>query len=202
MLGVSRTSVRDALKQLTDTGYLEVRRGRNGGYFVLVELGADFGRACAPPARRALAGVRTDFRRAHAGRADDCPHGSRAAHGERHAGDGSRASGLSRRRGPRRVAACRLGAAPCDRRGDAQSDPGGDVGRPARQDHAQPRRRTLHRRGAAHRHRAAQQLVAAVVDGRGDDAAEIAARHFALSENLIRELVDRAEHDDGSGAPG
>ena len=32
MLGVSRTSVRDALKQLTDRGYLEVRRGRNGGY--------------------------------------------------------------------------------------------------------------------------------------------------------------------------
>ena len=27
MLGVSRTSVRDALKQLTDRGYLEVRRG-------------------------------------------------------------------------------------------------------------------------------------------------------------------------------
>ena len=41
MLGVSRTSVRDALKQLTDRGYLEVRRGRNGGYFVLVDWGPD-----------------------------------------------------------------------------------------------------------------------------------------------------------------
>ena len=39
MLGVSRTSVREALKQLTDTGYLEVRRGRNGGYFVLANWG-------------------------------------------------------------------------------------------------------------------------------------------------------------------
>ena len=41
MLGVSRTSVRDALKQLTDRGYLEVRRGRNGGYFVLVDWGPE-----------------------------------------------------------------------------------------------------------------------------------------------------------------
>ena len=40
------------------------------------------------------------------------------------------------------------------------------------------------------------ELVKAVVDGRGDDAAEIAAKHFSLSETLIRKLVDRAEHDD------
>ena len=50
MLGVSRTSVREALKQLTDTGYLEVRRGRNGGYFVL----ADWGPASAEHVRRHL----------------------------------------------------------------------------------------------------------------------------------------------------
>ena len=31
------------------------------------------------------------------------------------------------------------------------------------------------------------ELVAAVSEGRGDDAAEIAARHFAISETLIRE---------------
>lgn len=34
MLKVSRTSIREALQQLTQEGYLEVRRGRNGGYFV------------------------------------------------------------------------------------------------------------------------------------------------------------------------
>ena len=44
-------------------------------------------------------------------------------------------------------------------------------------------------------------LVAAVVEGRGDDAAEIAARHFTISEALMRKLIDRAEHDDGRGAP-
>ena len=47
-----------------------------------------------------------------------------------------------------------------------------------------------------------QELVAAVSEGRGDDAADIAARHFTLSENLIRELVERAEHEDRqAGAP-
>ncbi len=40
-----------------------------------------------------------------------------------------------------------------------------------------------------------QELVAAVSEGRGDDAAEIAARHFVLSENLMRQLVARAEHE-------
>lgn len=34
LLKVSRSSIREALQQLTQDGYLEVRRGRNGGYFV------------------------------------------------------------------------------------------------------------------------------------------------------------------------
>ena len=40
-----------------------------------------------------------------------------------------------------------------------------------------------------------------MTEGRGDDAARIAAEHFTLSENLIRELVERAEHE-GSRAGG
>jgi DNA-binding FadR family transcriptional regulator len=39
------------------------------------------------------------------------------------------------------------------------------------------------------------ELVAAVTEGRGDEAAAIAAKHFTISENLIRQLVDRAQHD-------
>jgi DNA-binding FadR family transcriptional regulator len=39
LLEVSRTSVRAALQQMTDAGYLEVRRGRMGGYFVLADWG-------------------------------------------------------------------------------------------------------------------------------------------------------------------
>jgi len=37
-----------------------------------------------------------------------------------------------------------------------------------------------------------QDLVAAIENGRADEAAEIAAVHFTLSETLIRELADRA----------
>jgi GntR family transcriptional regulator, transcriptional repressor for pyruvate dehydrogenase complex len=39
------------------------------------------------------------------------------------------------------------------------------------------------------------ELVAAVTERRADLAAAIAARHFTISERLIRELVDRAEHE-------
>ena len=38
-----------------------------------------------------------------------------------------------------------------------------------------------------------QELVAAVSEGRSDAAADTAARHFRLSENIIRKLADRAK---------
>ena len=34
-LGVSRVTLRDALRSLADAGWLEIRRGRHGGAFVL-----------------------------------------------------------------------------------------------------------------------------------------------------------------------
>lgn len=40
-LGVSRTTVREAVSRLAATGYVEVRRGRHGGAFVMAELGPD-----------------------------------------------------------------------------------------------------------------------------------------------------------------
>ena len=40
-LGVSRTTVREAVSRLAATGYVEVRRGRHGGAFVIAELGPD-----------------------------------------------------------------------------------------------------------------------------------------------------------------
>src|SRR5690349_6491353 len=45
------------------------------------------------------------------------------------------------------------------------------------------------RRIAVGQHR---DLVAAIMAGRSDDAADIAARHFALSEDLFHRLADRA----------
>lgn len=40
-LGVSRTTIREAISRLAATGYVEVRRGRHGGAFVVAELGPD-----------------------------------------------------------------------------------------------------------------------------------------------------------------
>jgi DNA-binding GntR family transcriptional regulator len=45
------------------------------------------------------------------------------------------------------------------------------------------------RRVAIGQHR---ELVAAVSEGRSDVAADIASRHFRLSEDIIRKLADRA----------
>jgi GntR family transcriptional regulator, transcriptional repressor for pyruvate dehydrogenase complex len=41
MLGVSRATVREAIQRLAALGNLEVRRGRNGGAFVLAEAGPE-----------------------------------------------------------------------------------------------------------------------------------------------------------------
>ena len=40
-LNVSRTTVREAISRLAATGYVEVRRGRNGGAFVTSEVGPE-----------------------------------------------------------------------------------------------------------------------------------------------------------------
>ena len=52
------------------------------------------------------------------------------------------------------------------------------------------------RRTAIRQH---QDLVAAVAEGRAEDAARIAAVHFTLSETLIRDLAERAQGAGGVG---
>ena len=196
MLGVSRTSVRDALKQLTDRGYLEVRRGRNGGYFVLVDWGPD----SAHHVRRQLVAHWSEFEHIFDARRLVEPMIARTAAVRRTKGDIAVMQAAVQAyidAADRDSAACRHGVAPCCRGGNAQSGPGGHVPRPTRQDHAEPRRRTLHRRSAPHGHRPTHR--AGRSGGRwARRRAAIAARHFAMSEALMRKLVDRAEHDDGA----
>ena len=196
MLGVSRTSVREALKQLTASGYLEVRRGRNGGYFVLSDWGPD----SAQHVRRQLVARWSEFehifdartlvepmiartaaaRRAEATTSPPCRPRCRPMSMPRpatpRASRTRRSTSLSpRRRTIRSSSACRSTSGPRSR----------SISAPSRSPPKPGRRRSSSMR----------ELVAAIVEGRGDDAAEIAARHFAISEALIRKLADRAQHD-------
>jgi DNA-binding FadR family transcriptional regulator len=192
-LGVSRTTVRDALKRLTETGYLEVRRGRNGGYFVL----SDWGPSSAERVRRHLVPNWKSFETMFDARnliepliastaaerrtdadciaisdalreyldAPDHDHSRRADESlHRAIAEASHNSVLvSISVQLRASVSLNLGAEP-------YTD---DVRRKAVEQH--------------------QQLAAAVIEGRAADAAAIAAVHFTLSEGLIRDLVRRAE---------
>jgi GntR family transcriptional regulator, transcriptional repressor for pyruvate dehydrogenase complex len=196
MLSVSRTSVREALKQLTDTGYLEVRRGRKGGYFVL----ADWGPTSAEHVRRHLVAHWSEFEQIFDARTLIEPLIARTAAARRTASDmqsieaalqaylGAPDHDASRRAD----ASLHLAVAEATQNPilvtmsvDLRTRISLNLGAEPYTDEA--------RRIAVQQH---QQLVAAVADGRADDAAEIAARHFTLSENLMRDLVQRAEHED------
>ena len=201
MLGVSRTSVREALKQLTDTGYLQVRRGRNGGYFVL----ANWGPTSAEHVRRHLVANWLEFEHIFDARTLIEPLIARTAAARRTASDMQAMTAALRAYldAPDHDASRRADAALHLAIAEATHNPilvaasvdlrtkiSLNLGAEPYTDEA--------RRIAILQH---QQLVAAVAEGRADEAAEIAARHFTLSENLIRALADRAEHEDApSGA--
>ena len=206
MLGVSRTSVRDALGQLTATGYLEVRRGRNGGYFVL----ADWGPASAERVRRHLVPNWTEFEKLFDARtllepliartaAERCTDEDRTAmavalQAYLDAPDHD-ASRQADSRLHRSIAEATHNPILVDLSVDLRTRVSLNLG-------AEPYTDEV-RRTAMLQHR---ELVDAVSEGRGDDAADIARQHFALSEQLIRGLVSRAQldtdHHDGHQAEG
>jgi GntR family transcriptional repressor for pyruvate dehydrogenase complex len=196
MLGVSRTSVREALKQLTDTGYLEVRRGRNGGYFVL----ANWGPKSAEHVRRHLVANWSEFEQIFDARTLIEPLIARTAAARRTEADMKAIAAALQAyldapdhdASRRADSSLHLAIAEATHNAvlvaisvDLRTKISLKLG-------AEPYTDEV-RRTAILQH---QQLVAAVAEGRADDAAEIAARHFTLSENLIRELVERAEHED------
>jgi GntR family transcriptional repressor for pyruvate dehydrogenase complex len=199
MLGVSRTSVREALKQLTATGYLEVRRGRNGGYFVL----ADWGPTSAEHVRRHLVPNWEEFEKLFDARtliepliartaADRClPADAEVitaalrAYLEAADHDASRRADSSLHRS---IAEATHNPILVELSVDLRTRVSLNLG-------AEPYSAEV-RKKAIEQH---QELVEAIIGGRADDAAEIAAEHFALSETLIRELVNRTEGEAQGG---
>lgn len=193
MLGVSRTTVREALKRLTDTGYLEVRRGRNGGYFVL----SNWGPSSAERVQRHLVPHWKEFESLFDARNLIEPLIAKAA-AERHTKADADAitSALeayvnaedhdSSRRADERLHQAiaesthnlYLVSISVQLRAKITLNLG-----------AEPYSDEV-RRMAVEQHK---QLAHAVINGRADEAAAIASTHFTLSENLIRELVNKAK---------
>jgi DNA-binding FadR family transcriptional regulator len=192
LLGVSRTSVREALKHLTDTGYVEVRRGRHGGHFVR----ADWGPGSAEHVRRELIANWAEFEHIFDARNLVEPLIARTA---------------ARRRTEADLAAMRAALAAYLEAPDHDASRRADTSLHlaiAEATHnpilkqlsvdlrakitfnlgAEPYTDEV-RRIAIDQHR---DLVAAIAERREHDAADVAAHHFVLSENLMRELVSRA----------
>ncbi|WP_341951987.1 FCD domain-containing protein [Salinibacterium sp. TMP30] len=195
MLGVSRTSVREALKQLTDTGYVEVRRGRNGGYFVL----ANWGPGSAEHVNRHLVPNWDEFEQLFDARtlvepliartaAERCTDNDRekiAAALEEYLAatdhDASRSADSSLHLA---IAQATHNAMLVEISVSFRTRVSLNLGAEPYTDEVRRKAITQH-----------QELVSAVTEGRPDEAADIAARHFTLSEDLIRSLVQRAKQE-------
>lgn len=192
MLSVSRTSVREALKQLTATGYLEVRCGRNGGYFVL----ANWQPASAKHVRRQLLANWAEFEDIFDARNLIEPLIAKAAaqrrtpHDLEELGKALQAYINAPDHDASRLADLALHMAVAEAAHnpllvtisvDLRAKITLNLGAEPYTDEA--------RRIAIGQH---QELVKAIEDARADDAAEIAKQHFKLLENLIRQLAERA----------
>lgn len=193
MLGVSRTTVREALRTLTGAGYLQVRRGRNGGYFVL----ADWGPSSAEMVRRhlvpnwaqfeALFDARTLIEPLIAATAAarrtpaDC-NGITAALQDYQGAVDREASRQADERLHRAVAEATHNTVLLGISTRIRSKVSLNLGA---EPYTEPVRRT-----ALDQHRA---LAHAVIDGDAELAGSVAGQHFTLSENLIRDLVARVQ---------
>ncbi|MEP6853562.1 MAG: FadR/GntR family transcriptional regulator [bacterium] len=195
MLQVSRTAVRDALHRLADQGYIEVRRGRSGGSFVL----AGWGPGSAEMVGRHL-----------------LPHWDRfeALFDARRLIEPLIARTAAERRTRSDVKTIRTALQMYGEAGDRESSRQADAllhRSVAEASHnpvlvgisAQLRSRvslnlgaepytTRVRKRAAHQH---EELTDAIDAGDSDLAASIAADHFTLTETMIRNLVRRVRRE-------
>jgi GntR family transcriptional repressor for pyruvate dehydrogenase complex len=193
MLGVSRTTAREALQRLTDAGYLEVRRGRHGGYFVL----ADWGPSSAEMVRRHLVPNWTAFEAlfdargllepliagtAAARRTDADCEAITLALADYEAAGSRDASRRADERLHRAVAEATHNPVLLALSTQIRSKVSLGLG-------AEPFTEEL-RSTANQQH---LDLAHAVVDGSAEGAAAVAAQHFAISATVMRDLVRRVQ---------
>lgn len=195
-LGVSRTTIREALHRLAGGGYVEIQRGRHGGAFVLASWRPD----SAATVRRTLAPHWGDFeslfdlrllvegliaRTAAERRGAEAEAPIRAAlDAYVEAGD----------RDASRLADQALHGAIADATGNPYL---AGLSRHIRAQvslgfHAEPYSAGI-RETALRQHRA---LVEAVLAGEADRAQALAAEHFSLTESALRDLLRRAQEED------
>ncbi len=197
MLDVSRATLRDALGRLVQDGYLEVRRGRTGGTFVR----ASWGPRSVAHVRRQILGRWSEFEQVFDARrlvepliartaAERCTDADRAAialaleaYGTAPDRDASRRADATLHGA---IAGATRNAILVGLSLDLRARVSLSLG-------AEPYTPDV-RRIAVGQHR---ELAAAVVEGRPEAAAAVAADHFLLSETLIRDLARRIREEEG-----
>jgi DNA-binding FadR family transcriptional regulator len=191
MLEVSRTTVREALQRLQASGYVTTRRGRGGGTFVRADRGPDFDDMIARTLGPVWADLTEllDFRRlveqliarTAAQRRDerDIARIQRAVEDYSDAADRDE-SRLADHALHQAIAQATHNARLAEL--SAQSRREVSLGFDAEPYTPEVRRRALHQHPS---------LAAAVIAGDSEAAARLAAEHFSLTEDMIRELHAR-----------
>jgi GntR family transcriptional regulator, transcriptional repressor for pyruvate dehydrogenase complex len=191
MLEVSRSTVREALQRLQTSGYVTTKRGRGGGTFVRTGQGPDADGMIARTLVPAWADLTEllDFRllveqliaRTAAGRRDDrdmtAIRTAVRAYNDARDRDASRLADHALHRA---IALATHNARLVEL--SAQTRREVSLGFNAEPYSPQVRNRALHQ------HRS---LAEAVIGGAADDAAHLATEHFALTEEMLRELHAR-----------
>ncbi len=196
MLGVSRGTLREALQRLSAAGYVEVRRGRNGGAYVRSgwqPQSAEMVRRTLLPVWSRLERV-LDFRQlierliarvAAERRTDDDEAAIRAELAAyQRAGDDREASRAADERLHRVIAEATHNPYLVNLSTQLRSQVSFGLG-------AEPYTTAV--RGRALRQHDA--LAEAVIAGRATRAGTLAAEHFSLTESALRDLVERADGD-------
>ena len=191
MLEVSRTTVREAVQRLHASGFVTTRRGRGGGTFVRTDRGPDADGMIARTLMPAWADLTQllDFRllveqliaRTAAERRDERDINAirKAVQAYAEAGDRD-ASRLADHALHRAIALATHNARLVDM--SAQTRREVSLGFNAEPYTPQVRRRALHQHPS---------LAEAVIEGNADAAARLAAEHFSLTEEMLRELHAR-----------